>query len=328
MLALLANRAAQIFITLLGITVITFGIMHLAPGDPTSVEASFNPRVSAEARDNLRRLYGLDQPLHIQYFNWLKRFVRLDFGTSFKDGRPVLAKIIDRMSITIVINLLSLLVIFAVALPIGVTAATRQGSWADRALTIFVYVGFAIPAFWLALLLMLLFGVKLGWLPISGYQSIDVSDLSFPERLIDWTRHLLLPVFVSAFGGLAGISRYARSEMVEVVRQDYIRTARAKGLPESAVVYKHALRNALIPIVTILGLAVPGLIGGSVIFETIFAIQGMGQLFYDSVMARDYPMVMGLTVLGGILTLTGNLLADFMYAVVDPRVRITGERTA
>lgn len=328
MLALFARRAAQVFVTLIGITVITFGIMHLAPGDPTGVETAFNPRVSAEARANLRRLYGLDQPLHVQYLNWLKRFVRFDFGTSFKDDRPVLTKIGERMPITIAINLLSLVLIFAVALPIGVTAATRQGSWADRALTIFVYVGFATPAFWLALLWMLLFGVTLGWLPISGHQSLDVSGMSFGARLIDWARHLLLPILVSAFGGLAGISRYARSEMVEVVRQDYIRTARAKGLPESAVVYKHALRNALIPIVTILGLAVPGLIGGSVIFETIFAIQGMGQLFYESVLARDYPTIMGLTVLGGILTMAGNLLADFMYAVVDPRVRLAGERAA
>ena len=322
MLPFFFNRSVQFTISLIGITLITFGIMHLAPGEPTDLQTTLNPRVSAQAKENLRKLYGLDQPLHVQYTHWVKRLLTLDFGTSFVDGRPVTKKIAERMPITIIINILSLILIFIVALPIGVASATRQYSLFDKATTLFVFLGFATPTFWLALLLMILFGVYLGWLPISGYQSLDISGMGFGERLWDWGRHLLLPVFVSAFGGLAGFSRYTRAEMLEVIRQDYIRAARAKGLSEPMVVYKHALRNALIPIITILGLSVPGLIGGSVIFETIFAIQGMGLLFYQSVLARDYPTIMGITVLGAVLTLVGNLMADLFYALTNPRVRL------
>ena len=326
MLSFLGYRLFRFFISLVGVTVLTFGIMHLAPGEPTDLQTTMNPRVSAQAKENLRKLYGLDQPLPVQYARWVKRVVAMDFGTSFVDGQKVVTKIMERMPITIVINLLSLILIFGIALPIGVYSATHPGSAFDKTATVFVFVGFATPGFWLALMMMILFGVVLEWLPISGYQSLDVGGMSLSERLWDWTNHLLLPVFVSAFGGLAGFSRYARAEMAEVIRQDYIRTARAKGLSETAVVYKHALRNALIPIITILGLSVPGLIGGSVIFETIYAIQGMGLLFYQSVMARDYPTIMGVTVLGTILTLVGNLLADISYAYANPTVRLRRNR--
>jgi len=250
----------------------------------------------------------------------------MDFGTSFVDGQTVAQKIMERMPITIVINLLSLILIFSIALPIGVYSATHQYSTFDKAATIFVFLGFATPTFWLALMMMILFGVVLGWLPISGYQSLDVGGMSVSQRVWDWTSHLMLPVFISAFGGLAGFSRYARAEMLEVIKQDYIRTARAKGLSERAVVYKHALRNALIPVITILGLSIPGLIGGSVIFETIFAIDGMGRLFYQSVLSRDYPTIMGVTVLGTLLTLVGNLLADVSYAFANPTVRLGRNR--
>lgn len=322
MLSFLRYRLFRFFISLVGVTIITFGIMHLAPGEPTDLQTTMNPRVSAQAKENLRKLYGLDRPLYVQYAQWVKRVVSMDFGTSFVDGQKVVQKIVGRMPITIIINLLSLILIFLIALPIGVFSATHPYSTFDKAATVFVFVGFAIPTFWLALLMMTLFGVVLGWLPISGYQSLDVGGLSFSERMWDWTNHLLLPVFVSAFGGLAGISRYARAEMVEVIRQDYIRTARAKGLSEPVVVYKHALRNALIPIITILGLSVPGLIGGSVIFETIYAIQGMGLLFFQSVMSRDYPTIMGIIMIGTVLTLLGNFMADVFYAVANPTVRL------
>ena len=322
MIRYLIRRLFQMIPLLLGITVVTFGVIHLAPGEPTGLESALNPRVSAQAIERLRHLYGLDQPLYLQYLHWLERFVQLDFGTSFQDGRPVLDKILERIPVTLVINLLSLVLILVVAIPIGVLSAVRPHSLFDRATTLFVFLGFSTPAFWLALLLMYLFGVTLGWLPLSGIQSLDASLLSPLERLWDWTQHLILPVLVSAFGGLAGISRYMRSSMLEVIRQDYIRTARAKGLEESTVLFRHALRNALLPIVTILGLSVPGLIGGSVIFETIFAIPGMGQLFWEATMARDYPVIMGILVIGAILTLLGNLLADLAYAWVDPRVQL------
>jgi peptide/nickel transport system permease protein len=279
-------------------------------------------KASAQARENLKKLYGLDKPLHIQYFDWLKRFVKLDFGRSFVDGRKVIHKITERIPITLTINILSLMLIFIIAIPIGILSATKQYSIFDKLSTVFVFIGFSTPTFWLALLLMILFGVHMGLLPISGIQSIDVSEMGSFDRLWDWIKHLILPVGVSAFGGVAGLSRYSRSSMLEVIRQDYIRTAMAKGLTEQKVVFKHALRNALMPIVTILGLSVPGLIGGGVIFETIFAIPGMGQLFYSSTMSRDYPTIMGILVTGAVLTLFGNLIADIAYAFVDPRVRV------
>jgi peptide/nickel transport system permease protein len=305
-----------------GITLITFTVIHLAPGGPVEVETEMSLKASAQARENLKRLYGLDKPLHIQYIDWLTRFIKLDFGKSFVDGKKVFDKIKERIPVTLTINLLSLLIIMLIAIPIGVLSATKQYSLFDKLTTVFVFVGFSTPTFWLALILMIIFGVSLGLLPISGIQSIDVSGMSKIDRILDWIKHLILPVGLSAFGGIAGLSRYSRSSMLEVIRQDYIRTAKAKGLKESGVIIHHALRNALMPVVTILGLSVPGLIGGSVIFETIFAIPGMGQLFYSSAMARDYPTIMGILVIGAVLTLIGNLIADVSYALVDPRIRV------
>jgi peptide/nickel transport system permease protein len=324
MFSYIAKRLLMMVPLVFGITLITFAVVHLAPGGPVEVETEMQIKASAQARENLKKLYGLDKPLHIQYMDWLTRFAKLDFGKSFVDGREVIKKIGERIPVTLTINILSLLLILVTAIPIGILSATKRYSLFDKLSTIFVFVGFSTPAFWLALLLMILFGVNLGILPISGIQSIDVSEMGPLDRLFDWARHLILPVGISAFGGIAGLSRYSRSSMLEVIRQDYIRTARAKGLNESDVILKHAFRNALMPVVTILGLSVPGLIGGGVIFETIFAIPGMGQLFYSSAMSRDYPTIMGILVIGAILTLIGNLLADISYAFVDPRIRRAG----
>ncbi len=326
MTSFLLRRMSQFVVSLFGITIITFGIMHLAPGEPTVVGETMNPRITSQARENLRRLYGLDRPLPVQYADWLKRSLSLDFGRSLSDGEPVAQKIATRIPITLTINLLSLIAILVIAVPIGVLAATRQYSFFDKLTTLLVYGGFAVPTFWLALLLMMLFGVWLGWLPISGYQSIEVSGMNPFARIADWTRHLALPVFVSAFGGLAGFSRYVRSKMLEVIRQDYVRTARAKGLRENEVIYRHALRNALIPLVTIMGLELPALLSGAVIFETIFAIPGIGQLFIEAVNKRDYPVIMGMTMMSFVLTLVGNLLADIAYGLVDPKVRVSEEK--
>ncbi len=306
-----------------GITLISFTVIHLAPGGPVEVETEMSLKASAQARENMKKLYGLDKPLHVQYSDWLERFIKLDFGKSFVDGKKVINKIAERIPITLKINFLSLLLIFCIAIPIGVLSATKQYSLFDRITTIFVFMGFSTPHFWLALLCMFAFGVTLGWLPISGIQSIDTSGMGLMARIVDQAKHLILPVGISAFGGIAGLSRYSRSSMLEVIRQDYIRTARAKGLRESQVIRKHALRNALMPVVTILGLSVPGLIGGAVIFETIFSIPGMGQLFYQSTLSRDYPTIMGILVIGAVLTLIGNFLADLSYALIDPRVRIS-----
>lgn len=322
MLAYMAKRVMFMVPMLLGITILSFALMHLAPGSPTELYTELNPKVGAEFRERFEAYYGLDKPLPVQYLTWLSHVARLDLGTSFSpDKRPVWDKIVERLPITLLLNLISLVLILAVAIPLGVMSAVRRGSRFDRATTVFVFAGFSIPSFWLALLLMKWLGVDLGWLPISGLQSLDAANLPPLARLWDRVQHLILPVFVSAVGGLAGISRYMRGSMLEVVRQDYITAARAKGLPETRVIYVHALRNSLLPIVTLMGFWIPALIGGSVIFETIFAIPGMGQLFYQSVMARDYPVIQGILLLGSALTLVGNLIADLTYAVVDPRIR-------
>ena len=326
MVSYIAKRLLGLIPVLFGITVVTFFVIHLSPGKPTRLQAEMSPKITLEAREKLDRLYGLDKPIYIQYWVWVKKLAVLDFGKSFTDERPVLVKIGERIPITITIEFLSLFLIFLIAVPIGIMSAVKENSFFDRGSTVFVFIGFATPTFWLALLAMSLFGVQLGWLPISGIKSLDFGELNFFQKILDISRHLILPVFVSAFGGLAGISRYMRTSMLEVMHKDFIRTARAKGLSEKEVIYKHALKNALLPIVTIIGLSVPGLIGGSVIFESIYAIPGMGKLFFDSVMARDYPVIMGILFVGAILTLLGNLLADVMYACVDPRIRVGEKR--
>jgi peptide/nickel transport system permease protein len=326
MLSYLARRALMMIPLLVGITLVSFLVMHLAPGEPTDLISHQRAKASPEAAARLRALYGLDRPLHLQYVDWLGRLAKLDFGRSFSpDRRPVLEKILERMPVTITVNLLSLLMSLAVALPLGVLSAVRQNSVFDRISTVAVFILFCVPGFWLAHLSQLLFGLHLGWLPISGLRSgVGGGDTGFWATLWDYARHLVLPVGIGSLGWLAGWSRFMRSGMLEVVRQDYIRTARAKGLTEGRVVYRHALRNALLPIITLLGLSIPGLIAGSVIFETIFALPGVGQLMWQAVMARDYPVVMGNLVLTAVLTLAGNLLADVGYSLADPRISLEG----
>jgi peptide/nickel transport system permease protein len=321
------KRLAGMIPLLLGITIISFGMMHLAPGDPSVIGQEFNPKVSAQDIERLRAFYGLDKPLYVQYWDWLSRLVVLDFGQSFSsDHRPVLDKIVERIPVTLWINVLAMLLILVVAIPIGIASAVRQDSWFDRSMTVLVFIGFAIPSFWLGLLLMIGLGVNLNWLPISGIHNYDWHQMGFWEQQLDLAKHLLLPVFVSAIGGLAGMSRFMRSGMLEVIRADYITTARAMGIPEGKIRYRLALKNALLPIITLLGLSIPGLIGGSVIVEQLFSIPGMGLLFYDAVLSRDYPLVMGITVIGAVLTLLGNLIADLAYAWADPRIRHGGGR--
>ncbi|MEW5758152.1 MAG: ABC transporter permease [Candidatus Omnitrophota bacterium] len=321
MLSYILRRLLGIIPLLLGITLISFFVIHLAPGKPTVLGEGMDPRVSFEARERLEKLYGLDKPIYTQYLNWVKRFVFFDFGNSFIDSRRVSIKIIERMPVTITLNILSLLLILIFGIIIGVKSAINPGGIFDKFTTIFVFIGFSIPTFWLALLLMNLFGITFRWLPISGLYSLDFEYLNFWQKMIDLLKHIILPVFILSITGLAGVSRYMRSNMISVLDSPYICAARAKGLPEKQVLYKHALRNAILPIVTILGLSVPALLGGSVIFESIFAIPGIGRLFYEAVMARDYPVIMAELSIGAILTLIGNLIADISYAYVDPRIR-------
>ncbi len=325
--AFLLHRILLTLVVLLGITLMTSVVMRLAPGGLTGGATDLSARVSAhEQRKKFAALYDLDKPWYVQYGRWLKRLSRLDFGRSFKDDRPVIEKITERLPNTLLLNVLSLGLVFLVAIPIGVLAAVKQNSFWDRVVSIFVFIGFSVPTFWLAMMLMLLFGVTLGWLPLSGLHSLNADEMSWGAYGLDLGKHLILPVLISAFTGLAGLSRFVRNGLLEVIRQDYIRTARAKGLPEVQVIGRHALRNALLPVITLLGLSLPDLIGGGFIFETIFAFPGMGRLGFEAIMARDFPVVMGVGTIAACLTLAGNFAADLAYAVVDPRIRLAGKR--
>ena len=334
MIKYLLKRLFWMVPLLVGISLVSFLIMHLAPGDITTTAAGFNPNASEESRQKLRQIYHLDEPVIVQYGLWLKRMATLDFGSSFsthqrpvfwqkKDEQGNITKgmIQEALPITLLINVLSLTLIITVALPLGVVSALTQNRLPDRSITLFVFIGFAIPGFWLALMLMYWTGVVHNWLPISGLHSLGYEKMGWLAKILDTFQHIALPVFISGLSGLAGISLFVRNGMLDVLHQDYITTARAKGLPENTVVYGHALRNALLPLITILGLSIPGLIGGSVIAESIFAIPGMGKLFYDAVLMRDFPVIMGILTIGSALTLVGNLLADVAYAWADPRVR-------
>ncbi len=334
MLTYLIKRVLWMIPLLIGISLISFFIMHLAPGDITNNEASFNPKASEESRQKLRELYHLDKPVIVQYGLWMKRMVKLDFGKSFashqkpvfwqttdKEGNVTKGMIQEALPITLIINFIGLLITIGLAIPLGVVAAQKNMGWQDKSITLFNFIGFSIPGFWLSLLLMYWLGVMNNWLPISGLHSINYETLDTWGKLKDSMSHLIMPVLIPSITGLAGITLFVKNGMLDVFHQDYITTARAKGLNENTVVYTHALRNALLPLITIVGLSIPGLIGGSVIAETIFAIPGMGKLFFDAVLMRDFPVIMGILTIGSALTLIGNLVADVAYAWADPRVR-------
>lgn len=306
---------------LIGISLISFGILHLAPGGPSVMQESMNPHISPESIKELRALYGLDKPLHVQYFSWLGRLARLDLGNSFRDRQPVMKKVLDALPATLLLNVFSLLVVFGIGIPLGIHSAISKGSGMDRGLTLFSFLAYSIPAFCLALFAQLVLGVWLGVVPISGFRAAWASEQTWWKQALDVGWHLVLPVTVTSFGSWVSTSRYMRNSLLEVLAQEYIRTAKAKGLSQRAVIWYHALPNALLPIITLLGLMLPGLIGGGVIIEAIFAWPGMGRLGYDAAINYDYPVVMGVTILGAGLTVLGNLLADLAYGWVDPRVR-------
>lgn len=322
MLSYITKRLLWMVPLLLGISIINFGIMYLAPGDPVAMLAG--RKATAEQKDHIRELYGLDKPVYVQYFRWLGQVLKGDFGRSYIDGQPVSVHIMERLPYTLYLNVVVALLIYAVSIPIGIISALKQYSRFDHSVTFIAFLGRALPSFWFALLL--IFGVlKLGidWLPISGVATIGVNVASSGlwATIVDRARYLILPVIVIAFGDMAGVTRYMRSSMLEVVRQDYVRTARAKGLPEKVVVVKHALRNALLPIVTLLGGELPLLFSGSAIIETIFSWPGIGLLGVSAVFQRDYTTVMAINMIGALLMVVGNLIADILYALVDPRIK-------
>lgn len=315
--------------TFFGISLITFLVVQLAPGSPiylklmeqrSQVGANALPQKTIE---DTKKLYGLDKPIWQRYIIWLGRLVKFDFGNSYKDQRPVRDKIWETLPITLQINILSLLLVYLISIPIGVYSATHQYSWKDNVVTIILFILYSLPSFWVAMLLMFFFGGGkfLDWFPVYGLNSVGADQWPWYRWLLDRLWYLVLPVTCLTYGSLAGLSRYARAGMIDVIRQDFIRTARAYGFSEKIVVYKYAMRNSLIPIITLLGTLLPALIGGSVIVESIFSIPGMGKLSFEAILSRDYPLVMGILSISALLTLVGLIISDVMYAVIDPRIK-------
>ena len=317
MASFVLRRLFQLFITLVGISIISWVIITQAPGSPIAL--TMDPKVSPKIIEQMMKNYDLDKPIHQQYALWLKKLFTGKLY-SFKDGRPVMEKIGERIWNTLLLNAVATLIIFSLAIPLGVFSSRRQYSFMDNLGTFGAYLGISIPSFWLAYLLILA-TVKLFGYPVLGMRSFVTEDFTTMEIIMDRLWHLMLPSIILAIGGIAGLSRYTRSSMLEVVRQDYVRTAKAKGLPEETVFYKHALRNALLPIITIFGFLIPDLIGGSIIMESVFAWPGIGRLSYQAVLARDYPVVMTLLTISAVLTLIGNFVADILYGIADPRIR-------
>ncbi len=303
-----------------GVLTLTFFIIRLAPGDPASF--FIQPGVSPKVAEQMREQYGLNDPLIIQYFKWLGNILQGDFGRSFSRHQPVFDVILDAVPITISLALIGITMQFIFGILLGVISAVKQGTKLDRTLTVSALFIYSMPEFWLSLMLIILFSLKLGWFPASNLNSIGADSLGTLDYILDRLHHLVLPIFVLSLGGIAGLARYVRGQMLEVIRQDYIRTARAKGLNEKIVIFKHALRNALLPVVTILGGSLPALFSGALFIEVIFAIPGMGRIAVEAVFARDYPLIIANTFISGTLIVLGNLLADVLYAVVDPRIKL------
>ncbi len=322
------RRLLQAVPLLLGVLTLVFLLMHAAPGDPTAIY--MHPSVSPEVLEQMRRNWGLDQPLYIQYLRWMKSFLTGNFGMSLSQNRPVAAILAERIPNTLILSGTALILIFAIGIAIGIVQAVRQYSALDNALTFGALFIYSMPSFWLALMLVLLLAYKvyaIDWwpaflrFPASGTTSIDYDSLTALAKLGDRLRHLVLPSIALGVSSAASVARYMRSAMLEVIRQDYIRTARAKGLPERTVILKHALKNALLPVITLLGLYLPFLFSGAVLVEHVFAWPGMGKTIVDAIYQRDYPLVMATSFLFAVMVVVGNLIADVLYAVVDPRIR-------
>jgi peptide/nickel transport system permease protein len=306
--------------TLFGIVVLVFLLVHLAPGSPVSaIGAESGQRLSGRAAEEMRRIYGLDRPLPERFGRWIGRVARLDFGESFVDRRPVAERIGEALPYTLLLNGLALLLTVAIAVPLGVAAGGRPESLLDRSTAALLFALYSLPSFWAALLLQTVFSVKLRWLPLYGVASDGAP--SGLGGLVDRLSHLALPVACLTYGSLAFFARLVRSGVAEARSADYVLAARARGASLRRALWGHAFRNALLPLITLLGLVLPGLLSGSVIVERIFAWPGVGRLYFDSILSRDYPVVLALSLLGGVLTLAATLAADIAYAIADPRIR-------
>jgi peptide/nickel transport system permease protein len=311
----LLRRVLQLVPLILGITIVLFAVIQAAPGGPEGALLESGRFIDPSVIESYRQRLGVDQPVPVQYVRWLGGALTGDLGISFSTTRPVAAMIVERLPATLELMGASFLFAALIAFALGTLSSVRQYSWLDHLATGVSFLGIAMPVFWFALILQLVFAVRLGWLPVAGTET--VGDTSLTDHLA----HLVLPAFVLSFRSIAGWSRYLRSSLIGALRTDYVRTARAKGLTERAVVGKHALRNALIPVVSIMALDLAGLFSGAVITETIFAWPGIGRLFVQAMFARDYPLLMGILLLGSVMVVIFNLVADLLYGLLDPRVR-------
>jgi len=319
MWAFLARTIAQRLVLLIFISIISHTVIHLAPGEPTEVDP-MNPMMKAEDIARIRQAFHLDDPIYLQYFHWLGDLFSGELK-SFRDGLPVLPRIWDRFLNSLPLFLCTTLIVWTLSFPTGIQAAVRRGSLYDRSTTFIAYALISIPGFFLSYLLIL--GVVQAFqLPVIGLRTFGTESAPGYVRAMDRIWHLVIPSLMAALTGIAVLSRYVRSQMLEVIQQDYVRTARAKGLDEDTVVYGHALRNALLPFVTMFGFLLPGLISGSVIFEQIFAWPGLGLLGYEAILARDFPVILTLNFIAAVLTLFGILVSDILYALADPRIRL------
>ncbi len=312
----IARRALEAVPTLLAVSFVLFALLHVAPGGPTAIYAS-SPYVDRAELEAIESRLGLRDPLPVQYAKWLKGMLTGDWGLSYKYARPARHIVLERIPTTMVLVLAAILVSVVFAIPLGALAAVKQGRLVQYTASIVSMLGVSIPTFSLGILILLLFSVRLDLIPSGGSQTIGMA-FSFGDRLT----HLIAPAFVLAAFNIAGWSRYIRSSMLEVLSQDYVRTARAKGLFERTVVLRHALRNALMPLITLAGIQVGHLMGGSLVTEVVFSWPGLGQLLAESLDARDYPVLMGAFMLMAVAVVVGNLLADVTYAIVDPRIRL------
>lgn len=315
MSAFLLKRLLQSIPTLIGVSILSFLLVHIAPGGPA--QALAGEKATPAQIQHLTHVLGFDRPLHVQYTLWAESLLHGDLGFSYIRQEPVRTLIAERLPQTLLLMGAALLLSILLAIPLGVYQAYRQNSTFDRTASIFVFLAWSMPTFWFGTLLIAFFAVSLRWFPVGGLQTIDTTAFDWPSRL----EHLVMPAMTLAIVSVAGWSRYIRGSMIEQLHEDYAQTARAKGLPQRTVLFKHVLRNALIPFITLLGGSLPALFGGAVITEQIFAYPGMGQLFWQSAVDRDYATLLGMTVLTAILVVIGNLAADLAYGIVDPRVR-------
>ncbi len=324
------KRLLQAIPLLLGIATITFFITHLAPGDPMDMylEPRMQRQMDPEVIELIRQKYGLDQPVHIQYVKWLGNLVQGDLGESFRHRRPVTTLIAERVPYTLQLSILALLFDALIGIALGIISAVKQYSVLDKSVTVSSLIIYSIPGFWLALMLVMVFSVNLGWFPTSQTRSLDYEMLTFWGKLADRLWHLVLPVFVLGIASAAGTARYMRNRLLEVLSEEYVLAARARGLREKTVILKHALRNAMIPILTIYGMSIPFLLGGAVLIENVFAWPGLGKLGVEAVGGRDYPVIMATTMMSAVLVVLGNLMADITYAAVDPRISFEQKKPA